>query len=62
MIGCILVIPVKSTPASDIPCRNPRQTLQLVQPSFAKRYLMKAIFAKAWAIAVPQGDNMVMRR
>jgi len=30
----------------------PKQTLQLVQPSFAKRYLMNAMFAKAWAVAV----------
>jgi hypothetical protein len=30
----------------------PKQTLRLVQSSFAKRYLMNAIFAKAWAVAV----------
>ena len=27
-------------------------SLQLVQWSFAKRYLMNAIFAKAWAVAI----------
>jgi len=30
----------------------PKQTLRLVQLSFANRYFSKAIFAKAWAVTV----------
>jgi hypothetical protein len=33
----------------------PKQAAQLVQSSFAKRYLMKAILAEAWAVAVVIG-------
>jgi hypothetical protein len=32
-------------------------TLGLVRPSFAKHYLMKAIFGFAWAVAFPLGDD-----
>jgi hypothetical protein len=32
-------------------------TLGLIRPSFAKQYLMKAIFGFAWAVAVPLGDD-----
>jgi hypothetical protein len=35
-------------------------SLPSVQWSIAVVYLMKAIFAKAWAVAVPLGDDMVM--
>jgi hypothetical protein len=40
----------------------PKQTLRLVQWSIAVVYLMKAMLGNAWAVAVPQGDDMVMGR
>jgi len=46
-IACILVIPVKSTSAGDIPCRNLPQTLRLAQWSIAVVYLMKAMLGEA---------------
>lgn len=39
----------------------PKLSLRSVQPGVAKRHLVNALFAKAWAVAFPQGDNMVMR-
>ena len=39
---------------------EPGLSLRLVQWSFAKRYLMKAILGFAWAVAVPLGDDIAM--
>lgn len=35
---------------------EPELSLQLVRPSFANRYLMKAILGAAWAVAVVMGS------
>jgi hypothetical protein len=37
-----------------------KQAWRSVQWSIAVVYLMKAILAEAWAVTVPQGDDMVM--
>jgi hypothetical protein len=40
---------------------GPKLSLPLVQSSFSPEYIVNAILAKAWAVAVPLGDDMVIR-
>ena len=52
---CFTLLPEKK--ACRLRIIPPKQTLRLVRPSFANRYLMKAMLGVAWAVA-EKGANL----